>query len=97
MKPRSGNVVKGTALTTGLFVSLLAPWVTHGVGLVQSGVGIDLGTGYDDQVLVLLATCCSWLASEVRMRLIARQEADDAVNEGGAAPPGGPFSVGVRL
>lgn len=78
MKPRSGHVVKGTALTTGLFVSLLAPWVTHGVGLVQVGMGIDLGTGYDDQVLVLLSTLCAWVASEIRMRLIARADAASA-------------------
>ena len=75
MKPRSGHVVKGTALTTGLFMSLLAPWVTWVVARVQTGIGIDLGTGYDEQVLVLLATATSWVASEIRMRLIARAEA----------------------
>lgn len=78
MKPRSGHVVKGTALTTGLFMSLLAPWVTFVVERLQSGVGVDLGTGYDEQVLVLLSTAAAWVASEVRMRLLARAEAADA-------------------
>lgn len=77
MKPRSGHVVKGTALTTGLFMSLLAPWVTHAVKVIQWKLGIDLGVGYDDQVLVLLATVCAFVASEVRMRVIAKQDAED--------------------
>lgn len=80
MKPRSGNLVQGTALTTGLFASLMAPWVTLAVERIQAGIGVDLGPGYDLQVMVLLSTAAGWLASEVRMRLIQRAEADAAAD-----------------
>lgn len=87
MRSRSGHVVKGTALTAGLFASLLAPWISFGVQWVQLKTGVIFDAGYDEQVLVLCATCCAWLASEIRMRLLQHAEAREAATAGGAPPP----------
>ena len=72
--PRSGDLVKGTVLTTGLVTSLLAPWVAFAIHGIEHRLNIDLGAGYQDQVLVGIATGLSFLAAHLRMRHILTTE-----------------------
>jgi hypothetical protein len=85
-EPRSGHLVKGTALTSGLITSVLAPWVSFELRLVEAATGIMLPEGYDATVLVAATTGIAWLAGVMRMWSIegrwpftASRQADDAV------------------
>lgn len=66
-EPRSGHLVKGSVLTSGLITAVLAPWVSFELTRVEHATGIMLPEGYDATVLVALTTGIGWVAGVIRM------------------------------